>query len=49
MCVLRINIPVGCTTELSIAGLQFLQQLFAKYDEVSGYTGHLRTKHRSGL
>ncbi|XP_008312413.1 mitochondrial Rho GTPase 2 isoform X1 [Cynoglossus semilaevis] len=29
----EINIPVGCTTELSIAGLQFLQQLFAKYDE----------------
>lgn len=31
----RIQVPVGCTTELNPLGYQFLQRLFDKYDEVS--------------
>lgn len=33
--VVRLRVPVGCTTELNHVGHQFLQRLFDKYDEVS--------------
>lgn len=33
--VVRLRVPVGCTTELNHQGYQFIQQLFDKYDEVS--------------
>ena len=34
VCVARLRVPVGCTTELNHLGHQFLQRLFDKYDEV---------------
>lgn len=34
--VIRLRVPVGCTTELNHLGHQFLQRFFDKYDEVSG-------------
>ncbi len=33
--VIRLRVPVGCTTELNHLGHEFLQRLFDKYDEVS--------------
>lgn len=33
--LLRLRVPVGCTTELNHSGHEFLQQLFDKYDDVS--------------
>lgn len=41
VCVDRLRIPVGCTTELNHLGHQFLQKLFDKYDEVSAHTDPL--------
>lgn len=35
VCVHRLRVSVGCTTELNHLGHQFLQKLFDKYDEVS--------------
>jgi hypothetical protein len=32
--ICRIHVGLGCTTELSFEGLQFLKLLFQKYDEV---------------
>lgn len=34
-CVVRLRVPIGCTTELNHLGYEFLQRLFDKYDEVS--------------
>lgn len=36
--LLRLRVPVGCTTELNHSGHEFLQQLFDKYDDVSART-----------
>lgn len=33
--VVRLRVPVGCTTEFNHQGYQFIQRLFDKYDEVS--------------
>lgn len=32
-CCCSIKVPVGCTTELSYKGQQFLTQVFEKYDQ----------------
>lgn len=37
VCVCRLRVSVGCTTELNHLGHQFLQKLFDKYDEVSSH------------
>lgn len=43
--VVRLRVPVGCSTELNHLGYQFLQRLFEKYDEVSsGASRHLSKK-----
>lgn len=35
--LVRLRVPIGCTTELNHLGHRFLQRLFDKYDEVSSY------------
>lgn len=39
--VVRLRVPIGCSTELNHFGHEFLQRLFDKYDEVSRNPGYL--------